>query len=128
MRASFEPEHSTKIPLSAGWARSRRSAIWVKICYFPGSAGSDEVIITERPGDALTLACAIGFETIGILGAGPAANPTDITKVVDLLGDREAIIAGGIDSAGRRFAVMLTIALVALEKPSKPLTHLTALT
>lgn len=73
-------------------------------------------MITEGPGDALTSAIAIGFDTIGIRGAGLAANPAVITEVADMLGDREAVIAGDGDPAGRRFAVMLADALVALEK------------
>jgi putative DNA primase/helicase len=93
--------------------KSPDGASWAKIGYFPGSAGFDEVLITEGPGDALTSAAALGFDTIGIRGAGLAANPAVINDLVDMLAGREAVIAGDGDPAGRRFSAQLAEALVA---------------
>jgi putative DNA primase/helicase len=86
---------------------------WAKVGWFPGSAGFDEVIITEGPGDALTAAAALGFDTIGIRGAGLSANPHVIEALVQLLDGREAVIAGDGDPAGRRFSGQLADALIA---------------
>jgi putative DNA primase/helicase len=93
--------------------KSPDGASWAKIGYFPGSAGFDEVLITEGPGDALTSSAALGFDTIGIRGAGLAANPAVIDALVDMLAGREAVIAGDGDPAGRRFGVLLAEALTA---------------
>src|SRR5690606_39334222 len=40
-------------------------AAWSKLAYFPGSAGWEEVIVTEGPGAGLT-ACALGYDAIAI--------------------------------------------------------------
>lgn len=93
--------------------KSPDGASWAKIGYFPGSAGFDEVLITEGPGDALTASSALGFDTIGIRGAGLAANPAVIADLVAMLGGREAVVAGDGDPAGRRFSATLAEALAA---------------
>jgi putative DNA primase/helicase len=93
--------------------KSPDGASWAKIGYFPGSAGFDEVLITEGPGDALTSSSALGFDTIAIRGAGLASNAVVINDLVDMLGGREAVIAGDGDPAGRRFSATLAEALVA---------------
>jgi putative DNA primase/helicase len=90
--------------------KSPDGASWAKVGYFPGAGGYDEVLVTEGPGDALTGAAA-GFDTIGIRGAGLAANPAVIDSLVSMIGDREAIIAGDGDPAGRRFTSSLAEAL-----------------
>ncbi|QIG58514.1 hypothetical protein PQE18_gp36 [Arthrobacter phage DrSierra] len=95
--------------------KSPDGASWAKIGYFPGSAGFDEVLITEGPGDALTASSALGFDTIGIRGAGLAANPSVVADLVAMLGGREAVIAGDGDPAGRRFSVTLAEALAGHE-------------
>lgn len=91
--------------------KSPDGASWAKIGYFPGSAGFDEVLITEGPGDALTATSALGFDTIGIRGAGLAANPSVVADLIAMLDGREAVIAGDGDPAGRRFSVTLAEAL-----------------
>lgn len=92
--------------------KSPDGASWAKVGFFPGSAGFDEVLITEGPGDALTSAAALGFDTIGIRGAGLASNPAVIDAVAEMTKGREAVIAGDGDPAGRRFSAMLAEALV----------------
>lgn len=93
--------------------KSPDGASWAKVGYFPGSAGFAEVLITEGPGDALTSAIALGFDTVGIRGAGLAANPAVVEDVARMLNGREAVIAGDGDPAGRRFAATLADALIA---------------
>ncbi|UJQ86827.1 DNA primase/helicase [Arthrobacter phage Reedo] len=101
--------------------KSPDGASWAKVGYFPGSAGFDEVLITEGPGDALTSSCALGFDTIGIRGAGLSANPAVVSELVAMLDGRPAVIAGDGDPAGRRFSVTLAEALVSHEIPVKVL-------
>jgi len=93
--------------------KSPDGASWARVGYFPGSAGYDEVLITEGPGDALTAACALGFDTVGIRGAGLVSNPAVVEEVVAMLDGREAVIAGDGDPAGHRFTAVLAEALAA---------------
>jgi putative DNA primase/helicase len=82
---------------------SPEGASWAKAGFFPGSAQFDDVIITEGPGDALTAACVLGYNAIGIRGAG-LTKPAVVDEVMALLDGAEAIIAGDGDNAGRKFA------------------------
>lgn len=101
--------------------KSPDGASWARVGWFPGTTGFDEVLIAEGPGDALTGACALGIDTIGIRGAGLAANPSVVADIVALLGGREAVIAGDGDPAGRRFTSTLAEALTAHDVPVKAL-------
>ncbi len=92
--------------------KSPEGASWTKVGFFPGSSGWEEVLVCEGPGDALTGA-VLGYDTVGIRGAGLAANPHVVAQVAELVGDREAVIAGDGDPAGRRFSATLAEALVA---------------
>lgn len=93
--------------------KSPEGESWARVGYFPGSAGYAEVLVTEGPSDALTSAVALGFDTVGIRGAGLASNPSVVEDVVRLLDGREAVIAGDGDPSGRRFSSLLADALVA---------------
>jgi putative DNA primase/helicase len=62
--------------------------------------------VCEGPGDALTGA-ALGYDTLGVAGASHAGNPSVVDEIAEMIGDREAIIAGDGDPAGRRFAQTL---------------------
>ncbi|WGH20329.1 DNA primase/helicase [Arthrobacter phage MaGuCo] len=95
--------------------KSPDGASWAKVGYFPGSAGFDEVLITEGPGDALTSAAALGFDTVGIRGAGLVSNPAVIEAVAAMVAGRDVVIAGDGDPAGRRFTALLAEALVSRE-------------
>lgn len=92
--------------------KSPEGASWARVGYFPGGTDYDDVVITEGPGDALTVA-ALGMDTIGIRGAGLVSNPAVIADVVAMLAGRPAVIAGDGDPAGRRFSTQLAEALVA---------------
>ncbi|WWV91883.1 DNA primase [Microbacterium phage phiMiGM15] len=92
--------------------KSPEGGSWAKTGFFPGASGWPEVLICEGPGDALTGA-ALGYDTIGIAGASHAGNPAIVDEVAGWLGDREAIVAGDGDPAGRRFSATLAEGLVA---------------
>lgn len=79
---------------------------WSKLGYFHGSSGWDEVLVCEGPGDALTGA-ALGYDTIGVAGASHAGNAAIVDEIASMIGEREAIIAGDGDPAGRRFSATL---------------------
>lgn len=96
--------------------KSPEGASWAKVGWFPGSASYDEVLICEGPGDAITGSVA-GFDTIGIRGAGLAANTAVVDELVAMLDGREAIIAGDGDPSGRRFTSTLAEALTAHDIP-----------
>lgn len=91
--------------------KSPEGQSWARVGLFPGSAGWPEVFVCEGPGDALT-ACALGFDAVGIRGAGLASNPAVADEVAAIVGDRTAILAGDGDPAGARFSAALAQALV----------------
>ena len=86
--------------------KSPEGGSWSKLGYFHGSSGWDEVLVCEGPGDALTGA-ALGYDTIGVAGASHAGNAAIVEEIAGMIGDREAIIAGDGDPAGRRFSATL---------------------
>jgi putative DNA primase/helicase len=86
--------------------KSPEGGSWSKLGYFPGASGWDEVLVCEGPGDALTGA-ALGYDTIGVAGASHAGNAAIVDEIAGMIGDREAIIAGDGDPAGRRFSATL---------------------
>lgn len=86
--------------------KSPQGASWARIGWFAGSADWPEVIICEGPGDALT-ACATGYDTIGVRGAGLASNATVVADIAAMLDGRVGVIAGDGDPAGRTFAATL---------------------
>lgn len=85
---------------------------WSKLGYFPGDSGWAEVLICEGPGDALT-ASALGYDAIAIAGASHAGNAAVVDEVAAWVGDREAVVAGDGDAAGRAFSSKLANGLVA---------------
>lgn len=86
--------------------KSPEGGSWSPLGFFPGSSGWPEVLICEGPGDALTGA-ALGYDTIGIAGASRVSNPAILDEVASWIGDREAVVAGDGDPAGRRFSATL---------------------
>lgn len=92
--------------------KSPDGASWARIGWFEGSADWPEVIICEGPGDALT-ACAVGYDTIGVRGAGLASNASVVADIAEWLEGRVAVIAGDGDPAGRAFSSTLAKSLLA---------------
>ncbi|MEO2133349.1 MULTISPECIES: phage/plasmid primase, P4 family [unclassified Microbacterium] len=86
--------------------KSPEGGSWSPLGWFPGESGWPEVLVCEGPGDALTGA-ALGYDTIGIAGASRVGNPAIIDEVAAWIGDREAVVAGDGDPAGRRFSATL---------------------
>ncbi|AWY06671.1 DNA helicase [Microbacterium phage Zeta1847] len=84
---------------------------WARIGYFPAAKSTGEVLVCEGPGDALT-GVALGWDTVGVRGAGLAANASVVRELATLIGERVAVIAGDGDKAGRKFAAELADALV----------------
>lgn len=91
--------------------KSPEGASWAKVGFFEGSAGWDEVLVTEGPGDSLT-GVAIGYDTTMIRGAGLVSNPAVVDAVAELIGDRLAVICGDGDAAGRTFSATLAQGLL----------------
>ncbi len=77
-------------------------AAWGKFGFFKGGSGWAEVIVTEGPGDALTVA-ALGYDAVLIRGAGLGNNSALADELADGLQGRRVIIAGDADNAGVKF-------------------------
>jgi putative DNA primase/helicase len=92
--------------------KSPEGASWAKVGFFPGGSGWDEVLICEGPGDSLT-ANALGYDAIGIRGAALASNQRVVEQVVEIVGDRVAVVAGDGDPSGQAFSSMLARSLAA---------------
>ena len=90
--------------------RNPQGAAWSKIGYFAGGNGTDEVIVTEGPGDALTAAAA-GYDSIAIRGA---AQSHIAEKIAEWVGARRVVVIGDGDTAGRQFASRVTSELMNL--------------
>ena len=91
--------------------KSPEGASWAKVAWLPGSAGWEEILVTEGPGDGLT-ACALGYDAIVVRGAGLASNPTVVTTIAEWAGSRPVVVAGDGDPSGRAFSSALSKALV----------------
>jgi putative DNA primase/helicase len=87
-------------------------AAWAKYGVFRAESSWDEVIITEGPGDALT-ACAVGYDTVLIRGAGLGSNPTLADEIAEGVNGRKVVVAGGADTAGQKFTNDVAAALSA---------------
>ena len=72
---------------------------WAKYGYFSSGSGTDTVIVTEGPGDALT-AVAAGFDAVFIRGAALGGA---ISELTGRLSGRNVITAGDNDTAGDTF-------------------------
>ena len=94
-----------------GPANPESGGTWAKLGWFPGSAGWDEVLVCEGPGDALT-AAALGYDAVGIRGAGLASVAEVADQLAAWLKGRVAVVAGDGDVSGRRFTSTLASELV----------------
>ena len=73
--------------------------------------GKDEVVITEGPGDALTVA-ALGYTAVAIRGAGLRSKST-LDEFSAALAGRTVCVAGDADAAGEKFTTSVVQALLA---------------
>lgn len=84
---------------------------WGKYGVFRAGSGYDTVLITEGPGDALTVVAA-GYDAVAVRGAGLARNGALVEELARGLGDRDVVLAGDRDKAGEAFTGALADALV----------------
>lgn len=96
---------------------------WAKYAYFTSGAGYDTVLLCEGPGDALT-AVGAGYDSVAVRGAGLARNADLVAELAEGLRDRDVVMAGDRDRAGRAFtdelARALTLAGVMVRRLSIP--------
>ena len=86
-------------------------AAWSRVAVFTLHTGMDMILLTEGPGDALT-AVGAGLDAIAIRGAA-LGNAATIRGLVPYLTDRQVVLAGDADQAGRDFNAHLGEALEA---------------
>ncbi|MEV0267743.1 phage/plasmid primase, P4 family [Hamadaea sp. NPDC050747] len=91
--------------------KSPDGASWAKLAWLPADTGWSEVIVTEGPGDGLT-ACAVGYDTIAVRGAGLAGSVAD--DIVRMASGRPIVVCGDADPAGDSFTRKLAADLAKL--------------
>jgi putative DNA primase/helicase len=79
--------------------RNPQGSAWSKIGYFAGGNGTDEVIVCEGPGDALTAAAA-GYDSIAVRGAAQGNIASDIAGWAN---GRRIVVIGDGDQSGKTF-------------------------
>jgi putative DNA primase/helicase len=77
-------------------------AAWAKVGVFTLDTGSDTLVITEGPGDALT-SVGVGYDAAFIRGAALAGNAEAVDALVPHLQGRRIVVAGDRDGSGRAF-------------------------
>ncbi len=92
---------------------------WSRLGWFSGGSTAPEIIITEGPGDALTVA-SHGYDAIAVRGAGLAGAVVD--QIMAWGSGRPVVVAGDGDAAGRQFTSTLVTALSDAGTPVSRLT------
>ncbi|MFF3557305.1 phage/plasmid primase, P4 family [Streptomyces tsukubensis] len=85
---------------------------WSAYGFFRGGGGYGTTIVTEGPGDALTV-CAVGYDAVAVRGASLAGNPDLIRELAEGLRGSQVIVAGDHDPAGEGFTQRLAEGLAA---------------
>jgi putative DNA primase/helicase len=75
---------------------------WAQYGVFRGEAGYGVAIVSEGPGDGLTVA-ALGYDAVCIRGASLAGSPDLLAELAAGLKGYQVIAAGDNDEAGQRF-------------------------
>jgi putative DNA primase/helicase len=75
---------------------------WAQYGVFRGEAGYGVVVVSEGPGDGLTVA-ALGYDAVCIRGASLAGSPDLLAELAAGLKGYQVIAAGDNDEAGQRF-------------------------
>ncbi|MFE3144778.1 phage/plasmid primase, P4 family [Streptomyces scopuliridis] len=89
---------------------SPNGKVWAKYAYFESGAGYDTVLLCEGPSDALT-AVGAGYDSVAVRGAGLARNADLVNELAAGLRDRDVVLAGDRDRAGKAFTDELAGAL-----------------
>ncbi|QMU72123.1 phage/plasmid primase, P4 family [Streptacidiphilus sp. P02-A3a] len=85
---------------------------WAAYGVFRGQGGYGVTIVTEGPGDGLTVA-AVGYDAVAVRGASLVASPELVAELAAGLRGTQVIIAGDADRAGRGFVSALAAGLSA---------------
>lgn len=83
---------------------------WSRFGVFRGGGSYGTCIITEGPGDALTVA-AVGYDAVAVRGASIASNAALAAELAAGLRGSTVVVAGDADEAGTRFTAALSSAL-----------------
>ncbi|MFD7611008.1 phage/plasmid primase, P4 family [Streptomyces sp. NPDC059828] len=75
---------------------------WASYGVLRGQGGYGVTIVSEGPGDGLTVV-AVGYDAVIIRGAALAGSPELLAELADGLKGTQVIAAGDHDDAGRRF-------------------------
>ncbi|MFJ4768502.1 phage/plasmid primase, P4 family [Streptomyces uncialis] len=94
--------------------------VWSKFGVLSGGAGFDTIIVTEGPGDGLSVA-GVGYDALLIRGAGLARSAALVAELVEHLHGRDVVLAFDPDVAGRRGTNALAAALIAAGRPPRRL-------
>ncbi len=80
-----------------------------KFAFVDRQTGLDTVVLTEGPGDALTVSSA-GFDALAIRGAAVTRNEALQAELIEGLRGRRVVLAGDDDDAGRAYnATLLSV-------------------
>ncbi|MFD5643594.1 phage/plasmid primase, P4 family [Streptomyces anulatus] len=79
---------------------------WAAYGVFRGAGGYGVTIVSEGPGDGLTVT-GVGYDALAVRGASLASNADLMAEIAEGLRGTHVIAAGDNDDAGRRFNAML---------------------
>lgn len=85
---------------------------WAPYGVFRGESGYGTIIVTEGPGDALTV-LSVGYDALAIRGASLVNNPDLIAELAEGLRGFHVIVAGDNDTSGNSFTQRLSEGLAA---------------
>lgn len=98
-----------------------RGARWGQYGVFRRQGSYETTVITEGPGDALTVV-AVGYGAVAVRGAALAASPELVAELAAGLKGSHVIIAGDNDQAGQGFTARLAEGLAEHGIPAHLLT------
>ncbi|MCM2391755.1 phage/plasmid primase, P4 family [Streptomyces albipurpureus] len=86
--------------------------VWSKYGILASGSGYDTIIVTEGPGDGLTVV-GVGYDALIIRGAGLANNSQLVAELVEGLRGRDVVLGFDPDTAGERGTSSIASALIA---------------
>lgn len=85
---------------------------WSAYGVFRGHGGYSATVVTEGPGDALSVV-AVGYDSVAVRGASLAAGKELLSELARGLAGTQVVVCGDADRAGRGFAEKLSKGLSA---------------